>query len=233
MLDRRASSLLLTPCQSGIVFSQEQMDIYAREVALIAAAYAFGCISTGYYLVRLRSGEDVRRLGSGSVGARNVGRTLGKRAFAITMTGDAAKGAIPVAAALFLNLEQWAVMAVVFSVVAGHMWPAQLGFRGGKGLATAMGAVLVLDFRLALAAFALAGIAWLISRNATGSGLGAVALTPIVALVAGHAPFTAVALTIVAIMIMFAHRANLKTIFAGIRTLSSEEHDRSGNGGEE
>ena len=199
---------------------------------MIAAAYAFGCLSTGYYLVRLRSGADVRRLGSGNIGARNVGRVLGKNAFVITVTGDAAKGAIPVAAALFLDLEQWAVMAVVFAVVAGHMWPGQLRFRGGKGLATAMGAILVLDFRLALAAFAIAGIAWLISRNATGSGLGAVALTPIVALVAGHTPFTAAAIAIVATMIMFAHRANLKTIFTGTTLSSGEEHDRSNNDGE-
>lgn len=198
------------------------MEIYAREVALIAAAYALGCLSTGYYLVRLRIGTDVRQVGSGNVGARNVGRVLGRWALAVTLAGDTAKGAIPVAAALLLDVEPWTVMAVLFAAVAGHLWPAQLGFRGGKGLATTMGAVLVLDYRLVLAAFAVAGIAWLISRNATGGGLAAVVITPLVALVAGHGTVTAGALAVLAAAIVFAHRKNLQAMFQGARTPSGE-----------
>ena len=198
------------------------MELYAKEIALIAAAYALGCLSTGYYLVRLRSGADVREMGSGNVGARNVGRVLGKRALAITLIGDTVKGAIPVAAALMLDMEPWAVIAAFLAVVGGHLWPAQLGFRGGKGLATAMGAMLVLDFRLLLAAFAVAGIAWVVSRNATGSALVAVALAPIAALIAGHEPSTTAALAILAAVIVFAHRTNLRAIFQGAKTPSGE-----------
>jgi glycerol-3-phosphate acyltransferase PlsY len=199
------------------------METYVREIALIAAAYALGCVSTGYYLVRLRSGDDVRNMGSGNIGARNVGRVLGKWGLAVTLAGDTAKGAIPVAAALLLDMEPWAVMAVVFAAVAGHLWPAQLGLKGGKGLATTMGAILVLDFRLVLAAFVIAGIAWLFSRNATGSGLVAVVLTPLAAIVARHDSFTVAALAVLAAAIVLAHRANLQAILAGIRTPSGEE----------
>ena len=199
------------------------METYAREIALIAAAYALGCLSTGYYLVRLRSGADVRSMGSGNIGARNVGRVAGKWALAITLAGDTAKGAAPVAVALLLDMEPWAVMAVLLAVVAGHLWPAQLAFRGGKGLATTMGAVLVLDFRLVLAAFAVAGIAWLITKNATGGGLAAVLLSPLAALVAGHDPVTAGALAVLAAAIMFAHRTNLQAMVQGTRTAAGEE----------
>ncbi len=199
------------------------MEVYAREIALIAAAYALGCLSTGYYLVRVRSGADVRQTGSGNVGARNVGRILGRKALAITLLGDTAKGAIPVFAALTLDMEPWAVMAAFIAVVAGHLWPAQLGFRGGKGLATTMGAMLVLDYRVLLVAFAVAGIAWLVSRNATGSGLGAVVLAPIAALVAGHDPVTAGTLAVLAAVILFAHRTNLQAMFQGARTPAGEE----------
>ena len=199
------------------------MEVYAREIALIAAAYALGCLSTGYYLVRVRSGADVRQMGSGNVGARNVGRVLGKRALAITLLGDTVKGAIPVAAALMLDMEPWAVMAAFVAVVAGHLWPAQLGFKGGKGLATTMGAMLVLDYRVLLAAFAVAGIGWLVSRNATGGGLAAVVLSPIAALVAGHDPVTAGTLAILAAVILFAHRTNLRAMFQGARTPAGEE----------
>ncbi len=199
------------------------MEVYAREIALIAAAYALGCLSTGYYLVRIRSGIDVRQTGSGNVGARNVGRILGKKALAITLLGDTAKGAIPVSAALMLDMEPWAVMAVFIAVVAGHLWPAQLGFKGGKGLATTMGAMLFLDYRVLLAAFAVAGLGWLVSRNATGSGLAAVVLSPVAALVAGHDPVTAGTLAILAAVILFAHRSNLRAMFQGARTPAGEE----------
>ena len=199
------------------------METYAREIALIAAAYALGCLSTGYYLVRLRSGADVRTLGSGNIGARNVGRVVGKWGLAVTLAGDTAKGAAPVAAALLLDMEPWAVMAVLLAAVAGHLWPAQLGFRGGKGLATTMGAVLVLDYRLVLAAFIVAGVAWLVTRNATGGGLAAVLLSPLAALVAGHDPVTAGALAVLAAAIMFAHRSNLQAMFQGAGTAAGEE----------
>lgn len=199
------------------------MDWYLRETTLIAASYALGCLSTGYYLVRFRLGVDVRHLRSGNVGARNVGRTLGKSAFLITLIGDAAKGVIPVVVALLLDMEQWVVMAAMVAAVAGHIWPLQIGLRGGKGLATAMGALFALDFRLVLLAFAVAGIAWLISRNATGSGLIAVLFTPVIALFSGHATFTAASLGFVAVVIIFAHRSNLRAIMKGMNMPFGEE----------
>ena len=198
------------------------MNVHIQDIVLIAAAYALGCVSTGYYLVRFRSGGDVRRVGSGNIGARNVGRALGKRALAITLVGDAAKGAIPVAGARLLGLDGWALVAVTFAVVIGHVWPAQLGFRGGKGLATTMGAVIALDFRLVLGAFVIASIAWVMSRKATASGLVAVALTPVLAAVMGLAHLTVISLFILAALIMFTHRANLQAIFADETTASGE-----------
>ena len=181
---------------------------------MIVSAYTFGCISTGYYLVRLRRGDDVRRLGSGNVGARNVGRVLGVRALAITLIGDTAKGAIPVALARLLGFESWAVLAVGFAVVIGHVWPAQLGFRGGKGLATTMGVVLALDFTIVLAAFVIAGVAWLVSRNVTASGLIGAMLTPLVAVLTRHPQINVIALAIFAAMIIFNHRVNLQAMIA-------------------
>lgn len=67
-----------------------------KEFMLILASYALGCLATGYYWVRWQTGQDIRRLGSGGVGARNVGRVLGPWGFTITLLGDAAKGALAV-----------------------------------------------------------------------------------------------------------------------------------------
>ncbi len=191
---------------------------HALEISLIAAAYTLGCVSTGYYLARLRFGADIRFEGSGSTGARNTGRILGKRAFVVVLAGDTAKGAIAVASALFLGMPHWVVLSVMIAVLAGHLWPAQLGFRGGKGLTPSMGALLVLDFRLVLAALVVAGVVLLLSRHSVGSGLVAVVATPIIAIIAGHSYTAVAALLIMTALILYAHRDNLRTIFTGVDT---------------
>lgn len=120
-------------------------------------AYAVGCLNAGYYWVRWRDGRDIRVLGSGNAGARNAGRILGRGAFAIVFVLDAAKGLLAV-----LVARTWAPDLVPLCAVAatlGHVFPAQLGWRGGKGVATAIGALAALDIAalgVIAAAFALA-----------------------------------------------------------------------------
>ena len=185
---------------------------YLRELLLVPAAYALGSVSMAYYLVRLRTGQDIRRLGSGSAGSRNVARTMGLGASATTLAGDAAKGAIAVGTALLLGLEDWAVLLVIASVMAGHVWPAQLGFQGGKGLATVMGAVLVMDFRLVLIAYLIAAISLGLTRRVTLSGLVAVGLTPAVAVFIGHSHVSVIGLSLLAAFIFFTHRENIQSV---------------------
>ena len=114
-------------------------------ILVIAASYALGCVVGAYYIVRLRTGADVRMSGSGNAGARNVFRS-GDRASAVaTFAWDVAKGALAVWGAHRLVSQEWGGAAGVafLSVIVGHIWPAQLGFRGGKGVATMIGGVLV------------------------------------------------------------------------------------------
>jgi glycerol-3-phosphate acyltransferase PlsY len=150
-----------------------------REAGLIAfGAYVLGCFTTGYYLVRRRVGEDIRELGSGSVGARNVGRILGPWGFFITLLGDFAKGAFAVWAARQFAPDPRLLAVAMLAVVAGHIWPAQLWFHGGKGVATSLGALAVYDFHLALAFGLTFGAASLILRNFVLAGLAAFASLP-------------------------------------------------------
>ena len=185
---------------------------YTGELLLTLGAYALGSVSTGYYLVQIRTGKDIRRLGSGSTGSRNVARLMGPPAFVATLAGDAAKGALAAWAALLLGLEPWGVLLVIFAVVAGHIWPIQLGFQGGRGLATVIGAVVVLDYWLVLAAFLVVAITLTISKNFTLSGLVAVALTPGIAVMIGHSYTNMTGLALVAALILFAHRENIRRI---------------------
>ncbi|CDM65969.1 glycerol-3-phosphate 1-O-acyltransferase PlsY [Pyrinomonas methylaliphatogenes] len=116
---------------------------------LIIISYLLGSIPFGYLIVRHVSGDDVRRSGSGGTGATNVARRAGKGAGFLTLALDAAKGAAAVAVARSILSRggevDWGVAMASIAVVIGHIFPLWLGFRGGKGVATGLGVLLVLS----------------------------------------------------------------------------------------
>src|ERR1700761_6582580 len=118
--------------------------------ASVIGAYLIGCFVTGYYLVRVRTGQDIRTIGSGSAGARNVGRILGKPGFYLTLLGDFLKGALAVWIVRKLTNDDFCAALAVPAVVTGHLWPVQLKFHGGKGVATSGTAILLFDYRIAV-----------------------------------------------------------------------------------
>src|SRR5580698_1890510 len=122
---------------------------WLRSAGCVVAAYLIGCFTTGYYLVRVWTGRDIRDIGSGSTGARNVGRVLGKAGLILTAVGDLGKGALAVWLARAFSHDDISAALAVPAVVAGHLWPVQLKFHGGKGIATSFSALLVFDYRLA------------------------------------------------------------------------------------
>ena len=127
-------------------------------LACLVGAYALGCFGTGYYLVRAQTGRDIREIGSGSIGARNVSRVLGRSGFCVTLLADFAKGAMAVWAARQFSGSEFSPRWHVLTVTVGHVWPVQLGFRGGKGVATSLGGLLHL--RLAFGADLCGGVCW-------------------------------------------------------------------------
>jgi acyl phosphate:glycerol-3-phosphate acyltransferase len=186
-------------------------------ITVLLASYLLGCFSTGYYLARRRTGQDLRSVGSGSTGGSNAGRLMGKSGFALTMAGDTVKGAVAVGAGVYFGLAPWLLVAVTLAVVAGHIFPVQLGFRGGKGLATALGALLVFDWRLPLLLLALVGLAWLLSRQMTLSLVGGVLIGPVLAVWLGHAPAVAAWLALLAALLLYAHRPNIEAAVRRLR----------------
>jgi glycerol-3-phosphate acyltransferase PlsY len=117
-------------------------------LALVVLAYLLGAIPSGLLVARLLGGPDPRSQGSGNLGTANVYRVLGRKAGALTLLGDAAKGALPVALArLTLSpLGAWqdtGVALVAAAAVLGHVFPIYLGFKGGKAVATTFGVVAV------------------------------------------------------------------------------------------
>ena len=185
------------------------------EIFLIFAGYALGGFSFGYYLVRLYTGEDIREVGSGSAGATNVGRKLGGWGFGVTLLLDATKGAVAAGAAVYFGLDPSGVMWTILVVVAGHIWPLQLGFRGGKGIAPALGGIFVLDYRLGIITILLCGLIFVFARRLTLSGLLAVVISPGLAFSLGHSGRTVLALSALVILILIAHNDNIRAMFAG------------------
>jgi len=177
--------------------------------SFVIASYLIGCFSTGYYLLRWRKGQDLRDLGSGSLGARNAGRVLGWLGFVLTLAGDFLKGSLAVwAAALWSNDSPLPALALL-AVVAGHIWPVQLGFRGGKGVATSLGGLCVFDPHLATGFALVFAAVWLLGRKTVLCGLFAFASLPLVSSWLGRTSAESVTVAVLAGLVLIAHRKNI------------------------
>jgi acyl phosphate:glycerol-3-phosphate acyltransferase len=153
-------------------------DVNPLSWLVLPAAYLLGGVSPGYWLVRLRTGADLRTLGSGATGATNAARLLGKNGFILVLALDAAKGALAVFAARLAGLTDGWEFAAALATIVGHVWPVQLGFRGGRGLGPLLGAWLAaapIAIGLCLVA---AGITWGFSKRRVASGLFGAFLLP-------------------------------------------------------
>lgn len=184
-------------------------------LSIFLGCYILGCFTTGYYLVRWRLGQDLRETGSGNVGAKNAGRVLGAYGFTITLLGDFAKGTLAVWATRHFFDDYRLMGFAMLSVTMGHIWPLQLGLRGGKGVATSLGAMAIYDFHLALAFAALTIGLFILSHRITLSGLLAFALLPLAVTFMEPRALRAVVVSLLAGMILLSHRKNLLEEFAG------------------
>lgn len=119
-------------------------------VATVVASYLIGAIPVGYLMVKIARGTDIRNEGSGVIGATNVLRVLGTKAFAICMILDAAKGYVPTLAAWYIFGTHDLQVAAGIAAVLGHDFPVYIGFRGGRGVSTSFGVYAALALPLAV-----------------------------------------------------------------------------------
>jgi len=186
------------------------------EFVLVAFAYLVGSLPTAYLLVRLMTGEDVRRKGSGNVGGTNALRTAGWKAGVAVTVIDIAKGALPVWLMTRFNPESEWVAAAMLAAVLGHCYPVWLKFRGGKGVATGFGAFVVIAPLSALAALALWFVVLVISRWVALASMIASACFPLLLkLIASPDVVTLVAVSAAAVLIIFRHSSNIRKMLSG------------------
>ena len=185
------------------------MPIWQTLVATLAA-YALGCFASAYYLVRLVKRQDIRQLNTGTVGGRNAGRVLGKGGFVLVAFLDGLKGLVAVLLARYLGLAGWWLTPVLLAVVAGHIWPAQLGFRGGKGIATLVGALLMYNYFIPLVMLVLFVVFYALFRSLTFGFILTVTLLPLTLLALSLPLVEVVTVALLAALVIFRHRDNIR-----------------------
>jgi glycerol-3-phosphate acyltransferase PlsY len=187
----------------------------------VLGAYLLGSLPFGLLLAKIFGGKDVRQHGSGNIGATNVSRVAGPVAGILTLILDAAKGAAAVyIAAGLAERSATAMMLAGISALIGHCFPIALKFKGGKGVATALGIFLALSASAALAAIIVFVMTFAFWQYVSLASLAAAAAMPLLIYflwAPGHAPPMAVNLgTLCAtVLIFFQHRGNLQRLASG------------------
>jgi acyl phosphate:glycerol-3-phosphate acyltransferase len=198
-----------------------------KVLALLAFGYLLGSVPSGWLVMKVYRNQDLRKLGSGNIGAANVFRAGGPGAFALTLIADGMKGFIPVMVAILFGLgdNEIALAAIGLAAVIGHTWPIFLGFKGGKGVATSGGVLLA----LAPVALVLALVTWfLVVRLSRGvaslASLSAVAvgfISLIVLHLIGWQAWRPVGWSVVVLgvaltgLVLYRHRSNIERLASG------------------
>lgn len=194
---------------------------------VIALSYLLGSIPFGYLIVRFASGGDVRETGSGGTGATNVTRRAGKSAGLLTLALDAVKGIVATVIARSLLTPDfginWYVALAAIAVIAGHIFPVWLGFRGGKGVATGLGVFLILAPLATICAMLAFLLVFALTKYVSLGSIIAAATMPLFVwlpqLLAPRSPQTLAPLLLASALggalIIFMHRANIGRLLRG------------------
>lgn len=184
-------------------------------IVWIVAAYLIGSISFGIIFSKLFGLPDPRTVGSGNIGATNIARSGKKLPAMLTLLGDALKGWLPVWLALQSNMLMWVVAAIGLAVFFGHLYPIYHKFKGGKGVATALGVMLAVSPMLGLACLLTWALVFAISRLSSLSAIVAAALSPVFAwLLLPYKNYVLMVL-VMAVMLVWRHKSNIQKLMNG------------------
>jgi glycerol-3-phosphate acyltransferase PlsY len=178
----------------------------------IILPYLLGSIPFGYVLTKFAGMGDIRTIGSGNIGATNVLRTGNKKLAALTLFLDGFKGTVAVTliAHVFPGLE----LLAGFSVLLGHLFPVWLNFKGGKGVATAIGVITALAWPVGILCMVIWIVVAIVYRYSSLAALVALGLTPIEVLILGRSDLTLLMLVIV-LLVFWKHKANIERLIKG------------------
>lgn len=195
-----------------------QIPVYAFILIVALIAYLIGSIPTGYIIVKLKTGDDIRNIGSGSTGATNVKRVLGKKWFFTVMILDAIKGMIPVFLAKYLisgdSLGLFPVIAAVM-VIIGHSKPVFLNFKGGKSVASGIGTIYALNPLVGLILTVVWSIVTWFSKYVSLGSIIALICAPFLMYFLKNPVCYTIYAFIAMVYIIYLHRENIKRLIKG------------------
>jgi acyl phosphate:glycerol-3-phosphate acyltransferase len=182
-------------------------------VTLLSGSYLLGSLPFGLWLARWWKGVDIRTLGSGNIGSTNVGRICGPVAGAVVFAFDVGKGLLPPLVGHALGLDsQWLILAAMLAII-GHNYSVWLGFKGGKGIATSLGALLGVAPPVGLVAFVLFALEIVTLRwVSVGSIIGALSLPVLMPIFYPGDYYRLAFGTLACIMAVYKHRANIQRL---------------------
>jgi acyl phosphate:glycerol-3-phosphate acyltransferase len=185
-------------------------------VIWIVAAYLVGSISFGIIISKVYGLPDPRTVGSGNIGATNVARSGKKSAAVLTLLGDAFKGWLPVWLAMQSNMLMWVVACTGLAVFFGHLYPIFHRFKGGKGVATALGVMLGISGWLGLAALLAWVLVFAVSRISSLSAIVAALLAPVFAWVLlSPYPDYVWMVVLMSVFLVWRHKTNIQKLLDG------------------
>ena len=188
-------------------------------LAVAMIAYLIGSIPTGYIIVKAKTGQDIRTIGSGSTGATNVKRVLGKNYFFLVMFLDALKGALPVILAkLFVTVGVSLGLAPVIAAVAviiGHSKSIFLQFKGGKSVASGVGTILALNWMVGIIIAIVWGVITYTTKYVSVGSIIALVVSPFIMYFLNAPIAYVVYCALGAIYIVYLHRENIKRLLSG------------------
>ena len=182
---------------------------------ILAIGYLLGSMPNGYLAGRWLKGIDLRQCGSGSTGATNVLRNVGKGPALVVFLLDVGKGALAVLLAKSFGLNDWVQVLAGLAALAGHIWPVWLGWKGGKAVATGLGMFLGLAWPVGLACFGLFMAVISISRIVSLSSVVAAIGLPVLMVLAGAGGASISVSVVASVMVLWRHRSNIERLIAG------------------
>lgn len=186
-----------------------------NQILYIFIAYFIGSISFGILASKIFNIMDPRAMGSKNPGATNVLRTGNKYAAVFTLLGDMLKATLVVGIALSLNFSGNLLTAVILAVLLGHMYPIFYNFKGGKGVATALGILLAINWELALFTLLTWIIIFFISKYSSLSAIIAAIASPLIAYTLNQGQYIIIISVVLAILILFRHKRNIQNLING------------------
>lgn len=196
-------------------------------IVVTIIAYLLGSISFSVIISKKMAGFDVREKGSGNAGTTNVLRTVGKKASIITLVCDILKGVVAILVAYVAGLimkdsvdKALLIQLAGIAVILGHTFPIFFGFKGGKGIATALGVLMITNWNIGLICLVFALVLMILTRMVSLGSIAAAVLFPVLIIFMPHTAYLVdgnyiIFSILLAVLVVFNHRANVKRLLTG------------------